>query len=81
MSEENCCNQQEDQIQTLDIQEDSQEIEIQWYSNKKENAENRFSVCQNCDELLPLVNVCKQCGCLMKKKTRIYSASCPLNKW
>jgi hypothetical protein len=80
--EKACCGQepQEELIQT-DIVENPEETRIQWYINKEENAANRFNICHDCDQLVPVVSMCKQCGCFMKIKTRIYDSSCPLQKW
>jgi hypothetical protein len=55
--------------------------EIDFLLNKENQSQSRFSICQECDQLLPIVNMCKQCGCLMNIKTRIYSSKCPLEKW
>ena len=47
----------------------------------EELASSRFEVCLSCPELLPVVYQCKQCGCFMKTKTQLASASCPIGKW
>lgn len=47
----------------------------------KELANNRFSICQSCPELLPVVNQCKKCGCFMELKTKLNLAKCPMGKW
>ena len=41
----------------------------------------RLGICSQCDQLDKQSLKCKQCGCLMKVKTLIPLASCPLNKW
>lgn len=41
----------------------------------------RFSACESCEHLDKQSYRCSQCGCFMKTKTQIASASCPLNKW
>lgn len=43
-------------------------------------AEQRMAICKACPELLITGN-CKKCGCFMSSKTKIASASCPLDKW
>lgn len=48
---------------------------------EKELSENRFSICKQCPELLPVVHQCKKCGCLMELKTKLDAATCPLGKW
>ncbi len=42
----------------------------------------RWDLCKDCEFLLFKSN-CKKCGCFMKAKVRVASASCPLNppKW
>ena len=47
----------------------------------QEVADQRYSVCKGCEYLVPKVSMCKKCGCLMKIKTTLPHASCPLNKW
>lgn len=46
-----------------------------------ELAEERFSICQSCPELIKLTHQCKKCGCFMSAKTKIEKATCPLGKW
>lgn len=41
----------------------------------------RLDICKSCDEYLPKVWTCKQCGCFMLAKAQIPTASCPLGKW
>lgn len=41
----------------------------------------RFSTCQSCEHFEKSSNRCKQCGCFMKTKTQLASASCPVGKW
>ena len=44
----------------------------------------RWDTCSRCPELnraVPAMETCRQCGCLMRVKTRIESAKCPLGKW
>jgi len=42
-------------------------------------AQERWDVCQQC----PAFNGkrCTMCGCFMRKKVGLPSATCPLNKW
>lgn len=47
----------------------------------KEKSEARLSICQQCPEFIKLTTQCKQCGCIMKAKTNLELAECPLNKW
>jgi hypothetical protein len=43
--------------------------------------ETRLAICLKCPELIKLTGQCKQCGCIMKAKTKLPNASCPLGKW
>lgn len=45
-----------------------------------ETAFNRFSMCQSCEFLKENFR-CEKCGCFMKAKTQLASASCPIKKW
>lgn len=47
----------------------------------KELADNRFSICKACPELIPIINQCKKCGCFMELKTTLNMAKCPIGKW
>ena len=47
----------------------------------EEVANNRYSICKACPELLKVTNQCMKCGCFMAAKTKIQNASCPLGKW
>jgi len=44
-------------------------------------ANERYSICQECPELINLTKQCKKCGCIMKFKTKLEQASCPIGKW
>ena len=46
-----------------------------------EVAEERYSICKACPELIKLTSQCKKCGCFMKAKTKLEKATCPLGKW
>jgi hypothetical protein len=58
-----------------------------WHLLDKENyvekniAEQRFSICQSCPELIHITNQCKKCGCFMRAKTKLINSQCPLGKW
>jgi hypothetical protein len=47
----------------------------------EEEASDRFSICKECPELIPITFNCKKCGCFMTAKTKIKKATCPLGKW
>ncbi len=44
-------------------------------------AEERFSICKACPQLIAATHQCKQCGCFMALKTKLSKAVCPLGKW
>lgn len=41
----------------------------------------RFSMCQGCEFFEKEASRCTKCGCFMKTKTQLASASCPVGKW
>ena len=43
--------------------------------------DKRWSECEKCEFLFKPTNNCKKCGCFMKVKTKIATASCPIGKW
>ena len=43
--------------------------------------DKRFSMCQDCEHFISATNQCKKCGCFMKVKTKLTTASCPVGKW
>ena len=51
----------------------------EWVSS--DIAEERYSICKVCPELIKLTTQCKKCGCFMKAKTKLEHATCPLGKW
>lgn len=51
----------------------------QWADEEK--AKERLSICKACPELIKLTTQCKKCGCLMKMKTKLEHAVCPIGKW
>ncbi len=46
-----------------------------------DESEKRIEICRSCEHLIPSIMQCKKCGCLMKFKTRIKTARCPVDKW
>lgn len=44
-------------------------------------AYSRYDECLKCDRLLPVTHQCKECGCFMKIKVKLFKASCPIGKW
>lgn len=47
----------------------------------QEIREARLELCMSCDSLVPHINMCNMCGCIVNAKTWIPNTSCPLNKW
>ena len=43
--------------------------------------ERRMAECQGCEHFIKGTSQCKKCGCFMKVKSRIATASCPIGKW
>ena len=43
--------------------------------------QQRFSICNECENFIKLTSQCKKCGCFMKYKTKMKTAECPINKW
>lgn len=43
--------------------------------------DKRWSECEKCEFLIKPTNNCSQCGCFMKAKIRVATASCPIGKW
>ena len=43
--------------------------------------DKRFSMCQDCEHFISATSQCKECGCFMKVKTKLATASCPVGKW
>jgi hypothetical protein len=41
----------------------------------------RLEICNACPQLISLTSQCKLCGCFMKAKTKIETATCPIGKW
>lgn len=46
-----------------------------------DTAFQRFRTCQGCEFLTQDNFRCQKCGCFMKTKTQLASASCPIGKW
>jgi hypothetical protein len=41
----------------------------------------RVAECVQCDRFIKPIALCSECGCLIKLKTKLPSAECPLKKW
>lgn len=42
---------------------------------------DRINICNSCEFLFTPTRNCKKCGCFVDAKTKLQSASCPINKW
>ena len=51
----------------------------EWADENK--AKERYSICKACPELIKVTSQCKKCGCVMKLKTKLELAVCPIGKW
>ncbi len=51
-----------------------------WWVEKPE-AQTRYDVCKPCENFIALTSQCKLCGCLMKMKVKLKTATCPDGKW
>jgi hypothetical protein len=46
----------------------------------KDIADARYETCKSCDRFSAL-KFCKECGCFMPAKTKLFQVDCPLKKW
>jgi len=44
-------------------------------------ANERMSICEQCDHFKPMTGQCEICQCYMKLKTTMANMRCPLDKW
>tara|TARA_R110002110_G_scaffold2380_1_gene10999 strand:- start:245 stop:649 length:405 start_codon:yes stop_codon:yes gene_type:complete len=47
----------------------------------EQTSQARLEICEECPHLKKPNYQCDMCGCMMKKKTTILGAACPLSKW
>lgn len=47
----------------------------------EEKRKERLSICEQCPRFVKLTSQCLECGCIMKLKTKLAAATCPLGKW
>jgi len=43
--------------------------------------ESRLKICSSCEHFIKPTTQCKQCGCIMKLKTKLPNSECPIGKW
>jgi len=51
------------------------------WTKRKEIAEQRIKICEQCEQLDKEHYRCKECGCFMRFKTEWPFSKCPLGKW
>jgi hypothetical protein len=47
----------------------------------QEIVDKRFSICKGCEYFIKLTTQCTKCGCVMRAKTTLKNAECPVGKW
>lgn len=47
----------------------------------EEIAAGRYDLCKGCEHFISATTQCTQCGCIMKAKTLLKNAECPIGKW
>ena len=47
----------------------------------EQTSQARLEICEECPHLKKPNYQCDMCGCMMKKKTKVLGAACPLSKW
>ena len=53
--------------------------EVEYVPEDIQNA--RLDACHSCELYIKVPGVCKKCGCIMKLKTKLAHAYCPIDKW
>lgn len=46
-----------------------------------DDVEDRMTICRSCDQFRSKIAQCKQCGCFMPLKVKVFQAQCPMGKW
>jgi hypothetical protein len=41
----------------------------------------RLEICKSCEHFIKITHQCTKCGCFMDLKTKLRTATCPINKW
>lgn len=49
------------------------------YHEDDNEVKRRLDICKSCEHFY--AGVCKKCGCIMKFKTKLRDATCPVEKW
>jgi len=47
----------------------------------REQAERRWAACHDCPAYRPALSRCGHCGCLLRLKVWLKSATCPEGRW
>ena len=64
----------------LQQKKELEEPPSQWLV-ESEVSNQRYAICQSCDNFNSLTTICKECHCFMIVKTKLQAATCPINKW
>ena len=48
---------------------------------KEYSSQERLDICKKCDLFQKDTGLCKKCLCVMKLKTKLKNAKCPIGKW
>jgi hypothetical protein len=43
--------------------------------------DKRYDLCKSCEHFIKATTQCTKCGCIMKAKTTLKIAECPIGKW
>lgn len=76
---------EDDDIITIEIDGEKRDVNVFDLINptspraSKETRDARMSICKGCDRYS--YGRCLECGCVMKLKTMLLGAICPLHKW
>jgi hypothetical protein len=54
---------------------------VNQFTEIKEKADKRLTICEECDKYNPKTTRCSECGCFMRYKVMIPSSKCPIAKW
>lgn len=81
MNEQECCRKNIFQKVSESFVDSVGKIAKDPTKASEETIEERLRICQSCDRLNKSLGICRECGCIVKLKTRFQSVNCPLEKW
>lgn len=47
----------------------------------EEDEKDRLDLCRECPSFRKAIAQCKECGCFMPLKVKVFQAECPKGKW